>query len=88
MFRLWAREFKENHMLKDTVIECPEEDTRTHKVMGALREACVRFDVSEPIWLDINIRDFKSRSKTRFRADNFIEEIDFDYLEIQVIEED
>ena len=88
MFRLWARVFKENHMLKDTVVECPGDDTRTHKVMWSLNEACVRFDLAGPIWLDTNIRDFKKRSKTRFRADSFIEDIDFDYLEIQVIEED
>ena len=34
------------------------------------------------------LRDFKKHSKTRFYQDNFIEQIDFDYLEIQVIEED
>ena len=32
--------------------------------------------------------DFKRFSKVRFRQDNFFEAIDFDYLEIQVIEED
>ena len=31
---------------------------------------------------------FKRHSKTRFRQDSFIEHIEFDYLEIQVIEED
>ena len=51
-------------------------------------EICQTFDLSEPIWLDINIRDFKRHSKTRFTQDNFIDSIDFDYLEIQVIEED
>ena len=35
-----------------------------------------------------NIPDFKRHSKTRFRQDSFIEHIEFDYLEIQVIEED
>ena len=34
-----------------------------------------------------NIDEFKARSKTRFSQDNFIESIDFDYLEIQVLEE-
>jgi len=32
--------------------------------------------------------DFKRHSKTRFYQDSFIEQIEFDYLEIQVIEED
>ena len=32
--------------------------------------------------------DIKKHGKARFYQDNFIEQIDFDYLEIQVIEED
>ena len=88
MFRLWAKEFKDNHMLKDTVIEDSSEDTRTHKVFHALDEICCRFDLSKPIWLDSTVQDFKRHDKARFTQDNFIETIDFDYLEIHVIEED
>ena len=40
MFRLWAKIFKENHLLKDVVICNDQEDTRTHKVFQALDEAC------------------------------------------------
>ena len=61
---------------------------RTRKVMDGLSEICRAFDLSVPIWLEGNISDFKRVSKTRFRADSFIEEISFDFLEIQVIEED
>ena len=38
-----------------------------------------------PIWLDSNVADFKRHARTRFRQDSFIEHIEFDYLEIQVI---
>ena len=38
-------------------------------------------------WLDANISEFKRISRTRCRKDSFIEEIDFDFLEIHVIEE-
>ena len=34
------------------------------------------------------IADFKRHSRARFNQDSFIENISFDYLEIQVIEED
>jgi len=34
------------------------------------------------------VKKLKRHRKTRFTQDNFIEEIEFDYLEIQVIEED
>ncbi len=88
MFRLWAKIFKNNRMLKDTVICDASSETRTHKVFHALEEVCCQFDLGKPIWLDANIADFKKHDKTRFISDNFIEEIEFDFLEIQVIEED
>ena len=88
MFRLWGKIWKDNHMLKDTVICDVSEDTRTHKIFHALQEICYEFDLANPIWLDKTINDFKRHSKTRFYQDNFVETIEFDYLEIQVIEED
>ena len=87
MFRLWGKEFKDNHMLRDTVICDDSDDTRTHKIFHALEEICYEFDLEKPIWLDSNIKDFKLHAKTRFGRDHFIESVDFDYLEIQVIEE-
>ena len=88
MFRLWARTFKDNHMLQDTVICDDSDDTRTHKVFHALEEICYAFDLGKPIWLDSTVAEFKRHDKARFTADNFLETSDFDYLEIQVIEED
>lgn len=87
MFRLWIKEIKDNHLIKDTVIEDSSDDTRTHKIMNSLEKACYNFDLSKPIWLDANISEFKSLSKTRFTKDSFIESIDFDYLEISILEE-
>lgn len=86
--RIWFKIFHENHLLKDTVIENNENDTRTHKIFQALDAVCYEFDLSRPIWLDATIAEFKRHAKARFYQDNFIEEIPFDYLEIHVIEED
>ncbi len=88
MFRLWARIFKNNHLCRDTVICDDSQDTRTRKVFHALDEVCAEFDLGKPIWLDSNIKDFQRHAKTRFYADSFIERIDFDFLEIQILEED
>lgn len=88
MFRLWAKTFKDNHMLCDIVIEDDTQDTRTHKVYNALEKVCYAFDLGKPIWLEKTIREFKRHDKARFTQDNFMETVDFDYLEIHVIEED
>ena len=88
MFRLWGKIWKDNHMIKDAVICNDEQDTRTHKVFKALEEICYQFDLGKPIWLDSTITEFKRHDKARFTQDNFVEAIDFDFLEIHVIEED
>ena len=88
MFRLWGKIWKSNHLIKDTVVCDDSDDTRAHKIFKGLEEICYEFDLENPIWLDSTITDFKRHSKTRFYQDSFIEQIEFDYLEIQVIEED
>jgi hypothetical protein len=89
MFRLWAKIYKENRMLSDMVV-CNNDQSlnRTKKIFNAIDEICYNYDLSKPIWLDATIEDFKKHDKTRFLQDNFIDSIDFDFLEIHVIEED
>lgn len=88
MFRIWGKLFKDNHLLKDVTICDDSTNTRTTKVFAALDSICIEFDLGKPIWLDSNIREFQRHAKTRFLQDSFIEEIEFDYLEFHVIEED
>ncbi len=86
--KIWFKLWHNNHMIKDTTIEDYSTETRTHKIFNALDAACIRFDLAKPIWLDATVSEFKKSAKARFTGDCFIEEIDFDYLEIQVLEED
>jgi len=88
MFRLWGKIYKENRLVKDTVFCEESNDTRTHKIFRGLEQICYEFDLGKPIWLDATVAEFKRHSKARFYQDSFIEQLDFDYLEIQVIEED
>lgn len=89
IMRIWVKVFDDNaHMLNSETIEDYSDETRTHKVFNALQEACNRLDLGKPIWLDSNIKEFKRLAKTRFYQDNFVEEIEFQFLELHVIEED
>ncbi|MBQ9827713.1 MAG: hypothetical protein IJM62_03415 [Lachnospiraceae bacterium] len=88
MFRLWGIEVKDNRHIRETVITDEDQShTRTQKIFGSVEKVCREFDLPAPIWLDPNINDIKYHKKTRFNRDNFIEELDFDYLEIKIIEE-
>ena len=88
MFRMWGKIWKDNHLIQDSVI-CNGDYSlsRTQMVFQALEDLCYQFDLGKPIWLDANIRSSQCHDKTRFSQDNFVEAIDFDYLEIHVIEE-
>ena len=66
MFRLWAKEFKDNRMLRDMVICDDSDETRTHKIFNALEEICYEFDLSKPIWLDVTIADFRDMTRQDF----------------------
>ena len=86
--RIWFKMWKDTHLIRTDTIEDYSDDTRTHKIFAALEEICYRFDLGKPIWLDSNVKEFQRHARTRFGTDNFVEDIEFDYLEIYVIEED
>ena len=90
MFRLWCKLIDDSrHIIKQsTIVNDNPSVNRTKKIFDGIEEACVSFDLGKPIWLDANVKEFKRHSKVRFNQDNFIEHIDFSYMEVQVIEED
>lgn len=86
--RIWFKEYKDTHLIRDMVVEDNSNVNRTKKIFDAIDKMCYEFDLGKPIWLDANINEFKRHARVKFRADNFVESIEFDYLELQVIEED
>lgn len=86
--RIWFKEFKDTRMIKDMVVEDNSANNRTKKIFGAIDKMCYEFDLGEPIWLESSITEFKRHAKVKFRQNNFVEMVDFDYLEMHVIEED
>lgn len=88
MFRMWGKIIKDTKLVNDTVICISDYSmSRTAMVFHALEDICYQFDLEKPMWLDATVQDFQRNSKARFTQDHFIEAIDFDFLEIQVIEE-
>lgn len=88
MFRVWGKIMKDNRLVRDYTA-CIDDSslTRTSKVYKALDMICYELNISHPIWLPLNQKDFIRFSRTKFTKDSFIEEIDFDYLDFHLIEE-
>ena len=78
---LWIRTIKHNHIDRQTTEPCGRTDPHE-----ALETACRRLDLSKPMWLEKNQREWDSFGQTRFMPDAFLESVDFDRMEIEYID--
>lgn len=89
MYRLWGKIMKNNRFKKDHVFELDHSTLdRRDKLDAGIEALAYIFDIQVPIWLADNEKDFTKFGKARFYNDHFIETIDFDYFEIEVIEDE
>ena len=80
---LWVRTIRRHRMDKQLVIPCDRIDPT-----DALVEACHQLDISVPLWLDKNSREWDEFAQTRFLPDAFMDSVDFDRLEIEFLPDD
>lgn len=87
MFRMWLKLVKGGKIVSEMTYEHAEETNRTAKIFAGIEAACGKWNLAQPIWYDANIKEFKKRAGCRFLQENFVENVDFDFMEIKVIEE-
>lgn len=80
---LWVRVMRRQRILKHHTLPC-----RREAPQDALQTACTHLDIPRPLWLEKNHRDWEAFGQTRFMKDAFFEQVDFDHLEIQLLEPD
>ena len=80
---LWARTIVHHRMDRQVTVPCTRDDPQE-----ALSEALHQLDVSRPLWLDKNQKEWEAFGQTRFGADAFMEPVHFDRLEIEYIDPD
>ncbi|MGI6189803.1 MAG: hypothetical protein GX041_05260 [Clostridiales bacterium] len=89
MFRLWGIVRKNNKIIMDMVSEYSGADlSEQDRLHRCIEEICYKLDLERPIWLEKNQREFEEYKRAVLTQDNFMEKIDFDALEIEVIQDD
>ena len=83
MPRLWARIINKHRIERQGTYDCRYED-----VQEALTELCWEFDIPRPIWLPKHDREYGEFRRTRFLPEHFIEEVPFQRLEIEYLDDD
>ena len=84
--KFFGRVMKERFVMVETMTE----DFETGKPLvdrleNCLRKICKEFDLSVPIWLDRNTSEFACFKRTTFTPEQFIDQVRFDRLEIEVV---
>lgn len=83
MARLWAKIIVKHRIQRQATEPCTFDN-----IPDVLSEICKQFDIPCPMWLGKQERELENFRMTSFGPDNFIEDISFQKLEIEFLEDD
>lgn len=82
MSRLWVKAHRNHKIIANTDAACPwGEQAET------LREVLRTLDYPCPMWLPKHEREFDSFRRTIFLPEHFVEDVPFDMLEVEFLED-
>ncbi|MDK2799571.1 MAG: hypothetical protein PWP27_910 [Clostridiales bacterium] len=89
MLKLWGKMIKNNRIIEQYTAEYAKNDlSKSEMVNLCVEEICREFDIQKPMWFPLNVKDFAKYGRTVFKADNFIEEIEFDSFEVELLDDE
>lgn len=83
MARLWAKIIVKHRIARQATRTCTFDGAEE-----ALTELCREFDVPNPLWLNKHQREFGEYRRTAFLPEHFMEDVPFQKLEIEFLEDD
>lgn len=87
MYRLWAKIIKNEKIIESLDIYNNENISLNQKKKKCFEEICYKLDLSIPMWLDKHTKEFIDFKRAIFHPDDFIDDVDFDRLEIDLIDD-
>lgn len=88
MYKIWAKLMIDNKIKQDFVLDAGDlTENKLEKVAKFLEEICYTFDLSRPLWLKKHTKELALHNVVHFHSDHFIDQIDFDYLELEIYKE-
>ena len=82
MSRLWVKVIDRNRIARQEALPCSWGDER-----DVLIEAAKQMDLPNPMWLRKHEQEFAQYGKTSFLQDHFVEDVDFQRLEIDFLDD-
>lgn len=74
-------------MVSSIVVKNKENIGQTEKRDKCFKEICAKLDISVPVWLKKHDLEFSQFKYVTFYPQDFVDEVDFDKLEIELIDD-
>ena len=87
MYRLWAKTILNNKTINSIDVQTNENIPMDLKLKKCLAKIFTKLDISSPVWLSKHDKEFKDFKKIIFYRDDFIDEVQFDKLEIELVDD-
>lgn len=87
MLTVWGKLFRKNKTIaSDTFVS--EQDDVSAALLECLEYFGRKFDIEVPMWSSVHTKQFGNFQTVRFTKDDFIDKVNFDRFEMQVIAEE
>lgn len=84
--KIWAKTVVEEKITRDLLYEY--EDARNEsEFVAILQEICGAMDIPTPVSTYVNFNHFTLFNNTKFKPRDFVESVDFDFLDIEAVPE-
>lgn len=84
--KIWASTVRGEKITRD-VLFTYEHANNCDEFVSVLQQICEQMDVPTPICTYVNFNHFVMFNNTKFKERDFVESVDFDYLNIEAVPE-
>ena len=82
MIRIWAKIYKKNKIVKDTIYESID-NFNTSSFYYHVGELCHKMDIPTPVVLEFHIKNYVEFNRCFFKPADFVESVSFDSLVLE-----
>lgn len=84
--KVWAKTILEEKITRDIIYEYSSIENEEEFIF-TLQEICGQMDIPTPVATNVNFVHYVMFNNTRFKERDFVESIDFDFLELEAVPE-
>lgn len=87
MLRVWGKQVKNGKVIASETFKSDKDDMSA-ALLESLEHFGHEFDMETPMWSSLHTKQLGTHHKAVFKQDDFVDHINFDRFELQLLEQD